>query len=167
MNNFHPFIQKFIDSLAYAKYNVFHWHVVDTQSFPYESKRYPLLWNGAYSKQERYTQEDMLNIVEYGRLRGVKVMIEFDMPGHAAAWCTGYPDICPSPQCLQPLNPASNLTFPLITGLLNEVSNADGQSQYTLFPYNLIHLGGDEVDYTCWEINKSITDWEKANGLSV
>merc|ERR1719456_405732 len=99
-------IQKVIDSLAYAKFNVFHWHVVDTESFPFESRTYPRLWEGAYTKAERYTQEDIYGVVEYARLRGVKVMIEFDMPGHAGSWCAGYPEICPSQQCKQPLNPA-------------------------------------------------------------
>lgn len=45
--------------------------------------------------------------------------------GHAASWCAGYPEICPSATCLQPLNPASNLTFPLITSLLGECTGAD------------------------------------------
>ncbi|RYG62918.1 hypothetical protein EON64_16955, partial [archaeon] len=75
------FIQNVIDSLAYAKYNVFHWHVVDTQSFPFQSLSSPRLWMGAYSKTEKYSHEDIVQIVEYGRQRGVKVMIEFDMPG--------------------------------------------------------------------------------------
>lgn len=159
-----PLLQKTIDALSYAKYNVLHWHVVDTQSFPFESKTYPKLWNGAYSKAEKYTQEDIQSIVEYGRLRGVKVMIEFDMPGHAAAWCAGYPSICPSPQCLEPLNPASDLTFPLITSLIGECAGSNGSP--ALFPYSLLHLGGDEVDYTCWEQSKEIQTWEAEQGLN-
>lgn len=158
------FLQKVVDSLSYAKYNVLHWHVVDTQSFPFESSTYPKLWNGAYSKQERYTQADIRSLVEYGRMRGVKVMIEFDMPGHAASWCVGYPEVCPSASCAQPLNPASNATFPLITSLLGECTGmTSGQG---MFPYNLLHLGGDEVSYTCWEASSDIRAWEAANNLS-
>ena len=89
--------------------------MVDTQSFPMQSKSSPRLWEGAYSPQERYTQDDVAALVEYARLRGVRVMVEFDMPGHAASWCTGYPAICPTYKCLQPLNVASNATFELIT----------------------------------------------------
>ena len=59
----------------------------------------------------------MTALVEYGRQRGVKVMIEFDIPGHAASWCAGYPDICPSETCLQPLDPSSEITFELIEAL--------------------------------------------------
>lgn len=91
-------------------------------------------------------------------------MIEFDMPGHAASWCTGYPSICPSMECKQPLNPASNLTFPLITSLLGECTGySPGKG---IFPYQLLHLGGDEVDYGCWESSPEIQAWEKRNGFA-
>jgi hexosaminidase len=161
-----PFIKSTIDSLAYAKYNVFHWHVVDTQSFPFESKTSPGLWKGSFTSAEKYSQEDIKEVVEYGRERGVKVMIEFDMPGHAASWCTGYPDICPSTTCLQPLNPASNLTFPLITSLLGECTGANNDGKAALFPYSLLHLGGDEVNYACWESSSQIQQWQIDNGLA-
>lgn len=161
-----PMIQKVIDSLAYAKFNVFHWHVVDTESFPFESRTYPRLWEGAYTKAERYTQEDIYGVVEYARLRGVKVMIEFDMPGHAGSWCAGYPEICPSQQCKQPLNPASNATFPLITSLLQECTGQAKDGEPALFPYELLHLGGDEVSYSCWETSSEIQAWEAANNLN-
>lgn len=162
-----PSIKRTIDSLAYAKYNVFHWHVVDTQSFPFESKTLPNLWKGAYTKPERYSQEDVKEVVEYARKRGVKVMIEFDMPGHAASWCAGYPEICPSTTCLQPLNPASNATFPLITSLLSECTSGAGTTDgKPLFPYELLHLGGDEVNYSCWEGSSEIQAWQTAQGFA-
>lgn len=69
------FLENTIDALSYAKYNVLHWHVVDTQSFPFESITYPNLWKGAYSANERYSHEDIVNLVEYGRARGVKIMV--------------------------------------------------------------------------------------------
>jgi hexosaminidase len=156
-------IKRTIDALSYAKFNVLHWHVVDTQSFPFQSVTYPNLWDGAFSKQEKYTQTEMKNIVEFGRLRGVKVMIEFDVPGHAASWCAGYPEICPSITCLQPLDPSNDLTFTLIDSLLGECTgNHQGQG---LFPYDLIHLGGDEVSYTCWETTPHVVEWEKQNDI--
>jgi hexosaminidase len=130
--------------------------------------------------------------------------------GHAASWCTGYPDICPAPTCLQPLDPSSNQTFPLITSLLAECTGADVSSStataaataapytYTpkskravapttahaphphphrtttpsaaqqaaaLFPYSLLHLGGDEVSYTCWDQSADVQQWETDNGI--
>jgi len=143
-----PSIRGIIDSLTYAKLNVLHWHMSDSQSFPFQSKSHPLLWKGAWSDQERYTQADVASIVEYARLRGVRVMVEFDMPGHAAAWCIGYPQICPSTSCPQPLNVANNFTFKLISDLLMECTGGKTSTPgkpYGLFPSNMIHLGGDEV----------------------
>lgn len=162
-------LKRIIDSLPYAKINTLHWHMVDTQSFPMQSRSSPKLWNGAYSPQERYTQSDVAAIVEYARLRGVRVMVEFDMPGHAASWCAGYPEICPSSTCLQPLNVATNKTFDLISGLLAEMTGAKASAPGQpsgLFPDNLIHLGGDEVNTDCWSSTPSIAQWLKARGLT-
>jgi len=57
---------------------------------PLQVKSRPKLWQGAWSPQQRFTQADVKAVVEYARMRAVRVMIEFDMPGHAASWCTGY-----------------------------------------------------------------------------
>lgn len=69
-------IKRMVDSLSYAKLNTLHWHMSDSQSFPFESKTHPKLWDGSWSKQERYTQLDVAGVVEYARLRGVRVMVE-------------------------------------------------------------------------------------------
>lgn len=148
-----------IESLTYAKFNVLHWHIVVEESFPFESVSSPLLWNGAYSPEERYTQEDVAYVVEYARQRGIRVVVEFDMPGHAAAWCVGYPDICPSPTCTEPLNSASNATWTLIEGLIDELSAG-------LFPDNFIHLGGDEVNTDCWTSSPEISAWMTAHNFT-
>eukprot|EP00041_Stephanoeca_diplocostata_P015802 m.303241 g.303241 ORF g.303241 m.303241 type:complete len:536 (+) comp20161_c0_seq1:90-1697(+) len=163
-------IKKMIDSLPYAKLNVLHWHMSDTQSYPLQVKSYPKLWNAAYSDVERYIQEDVADVVEYARLRGVRVMVEFDMPGHAGSWCTGYPEICPSTTCLQPLNVANNQTFAVIEALLMECTggraSAPGNPSPGLFKDNFIHLGGDEVDTSCWSSTPSVAAWLKQQGMS-
>ena len=169
-------IRAIVDSLPYAKLNVLHWHMVDSQSFPFESKSHPKLWtvgagtgNGAYSDQERYTQADIASVVEYARLRGVRVMVEFDMPGHAQSWCLGYPEICPSPTCQQPLNVANNATFDLIGDLLNECTGGSSSTKgkpMGLFPDNMIHLGGDEVNTGCWDSTPSVAKWLKDRGMT-
>jgi hexosaminidase len=82
-------VRGIVDSLSYAKCNVLHWHMSDSQSFPFQSKTHPKMWEGAYSPQEKYTQADIAEMVEYARLRGIRVMVEFDMPGHAGSWCKG------------------------------------------------------------------------------
>ena len=79
-------VRAIVDSLAYAKLNVLHWHMVDIQSFPFESRSSPRLWEGAFAPSQRYTQADVAAVVEHARLRGVRVIVEFDMPGHAASW---------------------------------------------------------------------------------
>jgi len=163
-------IRSVIDSLPYAKLNVLHWHMVDSQSFPFESKSSPKLWEGSFSAQERYTQEDIAAIVEYARLRGVRVIVEFDMPGHASSWCKGYPEICPSTSCLQPLNVANNATFTLIDNLIQELAGDHAgparPARAGLFADNFVHLGGDEVNTGCWSSTPSVAAWLKAQNMT-
>jgi hexosaminidase len=143
--------------------------MVDSQSFPFESKTHPKLWEGAFSAQERYTQADIAAVVEYARERAVRVIVEFDMPGHAASWCVGYPDICPSTSCTQPLNVANNGTFDLITDLLGECTGGAASAKdapHGLFPDNMVHLGGDEVDTTCWSSTPAVAQWLSARNMS-
>lgn len=151
-------IRRIIESLSYAKLNVFHWHISDDQSFPMQSTTSPKLWEGAFSHQQRYTQADIKAVVEFARLRGVRVMIEFDMPGHASSWCTGYPEICPSPHCHSPLNVANDETFDRINSLLKECTG--------LFPGGMMHLGGDEVNTGCWTKTPAVAAWLKARNMT-
>lgn len=155
-------LRHIIDSLPFAKINVLHWHMVDTQSFPFQSKTYPKLWNGAFSEVEKFTQADIKTIVEYARLRGIRVMVEFDVPGHAASWCSGYPEICPSATCQQPLNVANNMTFDVIAGILSECTGSKTSTKdhpSGLFPDDFIHLGGDEVNTDCWTKTPAVQKW--------
>jgi len=157
-------IRSVIDSLPYAKLNVLHWHMSDSQSFPMESKTHPKLWEGSWSAQERYLQSDIADIIEYARARGVRTMVEFDMPGHAGSWCKGYPEVCPSTSCTQPLNLASNATWDLITALLGEMTGANGGK--ALFEDHYIHLGGDEVNTNCWTKSSEISKWLSDRGMT-
>ena len=108
-------------------------------------------------------------------MRGIRVMPEFDVPGHASSWCTGYPKACPSdPECSQPLNVAREGTFDLIDDVVAEcvgVSDAedgdgDGDALGPLFPDELFHLGGDEVDTSCWESDSEISTWLRDRDLT-
>eukprot|EP01060_Flectonema_neradi_P030945 TRINITY_DN458_c0_g1_i18.p1 TRINITY_DN458_c0_g1~~TRINITY_DN458_c0_g1_i18.p1 ORF type:complete len:520 (+),score=132.37 TRINITY_DN458_c0_g1_i18:61-1560(+) len=152
-------LKNIITSFTYAKINTVHWHIVDEQSFPYGSPTYPKLAKmGAYSNFERFTQQDVKDVVEYARQRGVRVVVEIDTPGHAASWCKGHPEICPSPTCLMPLNPATNATFDLIKGLFKDVQDAtiDG----------IFHIGGDEVNTGCWTKSSSISAWLQQHNMT-
>jgi hexosaminidase len=147
-----------IDSLAYTKMNVMHWHLSDTESFPFESPSSPRLSMGSYSAVETYTLGDVSDIVEYARMRAVRVIVEFDAPGHAASWCRGYPEVCPSPTCLEPLNPATPATFEMIRSLLSDLVNGPVFEQF-------VHLGGDEVNFHCWSSTPSIREWMSSKGF--
>ena len=182
-----------IDSLTYAKVNTLHWHLVDSPSFPFDSPSAPLLSKGAYSGQDRYTVEDVAQVrdsrtffcfcfcfgvvcvfspltlrpgqvVEYARQRGVRVMVEIDTPGHAGSWCAGYPAICPSATCLEPLNPATNATFEVLAALFGDITG--GARGRGLFPDNVMHLGGDEVNTDCWTETPAVAQWLAANNLT-
>eukprot|EP00911_Craspedida_sp_UC1_P000889 UC1_evm1s677 len=154
-----------IDSLTYAKINVVHWHIVDQQSFPFDAPSLPKLAQaGAFSPQERFTAMDISEVVEYARARGVRVMPEIDTPGHAASWCKGHPEICPSPTCPEPLNPATEATFDLLAKLFGDITG--GARGKGLFPDNMFHLGGDEVNTACWTQSESISKWLRARNLT-
>ncbi|KVI09559.1 Beta-hexosaminidase subunit alpha/beta [Cynara cardunculus var. scolymus] len=120
-----PMIKKVIDSMAYAKLNVLHWHIVDTQSFPLEIPSYPKLWDGAYSLSERYTVAVAADIVK---------------------------------QVKEPLDISNAFTFKLIDGVLSDFSK--------IFKYKFVHLGGDEVDTSCWSSTPHIKEWLKQQGLN-
>ena len=159
-----PIIRRIIDSMAYSKYNVFHWHLSDIQSFPWHSEDLPRLSMAAYSDTDRYSSGDIADVVAYARERGVRVMMEFDVPGHAGSWCVGYPEVCPSSTCNMPLDPSSNATFSLMRTMFDEITG--GRPGAGLAPEALFHLGGDEVDLGCWTQVPHVNDWLKANNLT-
>ncbi|KAG2713485.1 hypothetical protein I3760_04G178100 [Carya illinoinensis] len=146
-----PVIKKVIDSMTYAKLNVLHWHIVDTQSFPLEIPSYPKLWDGAYSISERYTFVDAAEIVSYAQRRGINVLAEIDVPGHARSWGIGYPSLWPSKNCQQPLDVSNEFTFKVIDGILSDFSK--------VFKFRFVHLGGDEVDTSCWISTPRLRKW--------
>jgi len=89
-------IKRNLDAMAAVKLNVFHWHLSENQGFRIESKRFPKLQemgsDGLY-----YTQAEVRDVISYARDRGIRVVPEFDMPGHSTAWFVGYPDLASAP----------------------------------------------------------------------
>ncbi|KAI5631851.1 glycosyl hydrolase family 20, catalytic domain-containing protein [Phthorimaea operculella] len=154
-----------IDTLAMNKMNVFHWHIVDDQSFPYQSEKFPdLSARGAYHKSMVYTKADIESIVNYATERGVRVIPEFDVPGHTSSWGAAYPSLLT--ECysygkvtsLGPMNPTRNTTYKLLRDLFQEVQG--------VFPDHYIHVGGDEVELNCWQSNPEIQRWMNENNVS-
>ncbi|KAM0836110.1 hypothetical protein ACQ4PT_062513 [Festuca glaucescens] len=139
--------------------NVLHWHIVDEQSFPIEIPSYPKLWNGSYSYSERYTMSDAVDIVRYAEKRGVNVLAEIDVPGHALSWGVGYPSLWPSDSCKEPLDVSNNFTFTVIDGILSDFSK--------VFKFKFVHLGGDEVNTSCWTATPHIKEWLNDNHMNV
>ncbi|XP_006857676.2 beta-hexosaminidase 1 [Amborella trichopoda] len=151
-------IKQVIDSMAYAKLNVLHWHIIDEQSFPLEVPSLPNLWDGSYTKWERYTVEDASEIVEFAKTRGINVMAEIDIPGHAESWGAGYPDLWPSATCREPLDVSKNFTFDVISSILADMRK--------IFPFELFHLGGDEVNTDCWNSTPHVKQWLQDHNMT-
>ncbi|KAK8799450.1 hypothetical protein WA158_005999 [Blastocystis sp. Blastoise] len=151
-------IKSLIDNMSYYKLNVLHWHISDEQSFPMEIEGIDM-FPSSFSAYERYSLEDTEEVVEYARQRGIRVLPEIDVPGHAAIWCKSDPSICPSETCLTPLNPTNEHTFEVIELIIKSIVDR--------FPEAYFHIGGDEVDTGCWKNTPEIADWMKEKGYTI
>lgn len=152
-----------LDAMSYSKFNVLHWHIVDAQSFPLEISTFPMLSKaGAYSPKATYSHDDINKIVQYALDRGIRVVPEFDNPGHSASWGKYYKVTTNCPNYSHnvnniPINPAFDLTWDVISGVVAEST--------TLFPDSFIHSGGDEVVQGCWKEDSTVTNFMNKMGF--
>lgn len=157
-------LEKILNGMMYNKMNVFHWHIVDDHSFPYQSVAFPeLSARGAYTSELVYTQQDIAAIIEYARQRGIRTIAEFDTPGHTRSWGVAHPEILTECEGLYagklgPIDPTKNGTYEFMHRLLEEVTN--------VFPDEYVHLGGDEVGFECWRSSKAISEYMRANNIT-
>jgi hexosaminidase len=159
-------MKRLLDGMAVVKLNVLHWHLSDDQGFRVESHVFPKLQemgsNGQY-----YRQSEIREIVSYARDRGIRVVPEFDMPGHAHSWLIGYPELASAPGSYKfkyylggdsvPFDPSKEETYAFIDKFVAEMA--------ALFPDQYWHIGGDEVDGIPWLANPAIQAFEKSHGI--
>ncbi|XP_015593714.1 beta-hexosaminidase subunit alpha [Cephus cinctus] len=155
-----------LDAMSYNKLNVLHWHIVDDNSFPYQSETYPnLSKEGAYHSSMVYSIANINDIIQYARLRGIWVIPEFDTPGHTRSWGNAYPELLTT--CynstgqpngrLGPIDPTKDSVYSFISTLFTEVVQ--------VFPGSYLHLGGDEVPFSCWASNPDIIKYMDSQKL--
>merc|ERR1739838_183994 len=161
-------IHKVMEGMEYNKMNVLHWHIVDDQSFPFVSKTFPNLHKkGAYDPSTHiYTGEDVSSVIEFGRLRGIRIIPEYDTPGHTQSWGKGQAGLLtacygkdgePNGQ-FGPINPVNEANYKFVGKLWKEIRS--------LFPDKYIHLGGDEVNFDCWKSNPEISKFMQAANIT-
>lgn len=155
------FIKRYIDILAYYKFNVLHWHLTEDQGWRIEIKKYPKLTEiGAWRKEADssiyggyYTQEDIKEIVAYAQSRFITIVPEIEMPGHSLASLASYPENSCTGGPFEVTNmwgvmkdvycAGRDSTFYFLQDILDEVTE--------LFPGKYIHIGGDEVPKDKWK----------------
>ncbi|MCL2123481.1 MAG: beta-N-acetylhexosaminidase, partial [Desulfovibrionaceae bacterium] len=143
-------VKDFIEALSLAKINALHWHLTDDQGWRVESKLFPKLH--AQCAPAYYTQDDLRDVIEFARARGVEIIPEIDLPGHVTSILAAYPELSCSGRELQ-VEPAWGIyatilcagkeeVFDLLLPLLEEIAG--------IFPSPQFHLGGDEAPKTAW-----------------
>jgi hexosaminidase len=181
-------VESLLDAMALHKMNMFHWHLTDDHGWRIEIKKYPRLtqvgaWRAgggfgfdpktttAYGPDGRYggfyTQADVRDVVKYAAARHITIVPEIEMPGHASAALSAYPQFGCTNAPFEPAmtagifngiyDPAKEETFQFLTDVLTEV----GQ----LFPGRYIHIGGDEVPKETWTNSPDCQSLMKREGL--
>ncbi len=159
-----------LDAMAMNKLNVFHMHLTDDDGWRIEIKKYPKLteiggWRGTEcvlpntrkgETFKRYggflSQDDIREIVAYAAKLHISVMPEIDLPGHCLAVCTAYPETLPSkmPDNVSvqghksnAISPAKESNYEMVDDIIGEIAE--------IFPFEYVHIGGDEVNHSLWK----------------
>jgi hexosaminidase len=157
-------LKRNMDGMEAVKMNVLHLHLTDHEGFRVESKRFPKLHqlgsDGLY-----YTQDQVHEFVAYARDRGIRVVPEFEMPGHSRSWYVGYPELASGPGPYQlasgGIEPVMDVTreatYKFLDKFLGEMAN--------LFPDAYFHIGGDEVNGQQWDANPQMQSFIRSHGM--
>ena len=159
-------LKRNLDAMAAVKLNVFHWHLTEDQGFRVESKKFPKL-HQLGSDGNYYTQDQIREIVAYARDRGIRVVPEFDIPGHSTSWLVGYPELgsAPGPYTIErrpgifepALDPTRDEVYKFLDTFLGEMA--------ALFPDEYMHIGGDENEGKQWDRNPAIQAFMQKKGI--
>ena len=160
-------LKRNLDAMAAVKLNVLHWHLSDDQGFRVESKKFPKL-TGMGSDGLFYTQEEIREFIAYAHDRGIRVMPEFDIPGHSRSWFLGYPELSSGsgpytlegggPGYIDPIiDPTRESTYKFLEKFIAEMAK--------LFPDAYFHIGGDEVNGKQWDANPKIQAFIHAHNM--
>lgn len=155
-----------LDAMALVKLNVLHLHLTDDQGFRIESRTHPELPREG-SDGHYFTREQIRTIIAYAADRGIRVVPEFDIPGHATSWLVSHPELgsAPGPYAIERrwgifdpvLDPTNEATYALLAEFLGEMAD--------LFPDPFLHIGGDENNGVHWSANAAIQDFIRTHRL--
>ncbi len=159
-------IKRNLDAMAAVKMNVLHWHLTEDQGFRVECKTFPKLHlegsDGLY-----YTHNQIKDIIEYAAERGIRVVPEFDIPGHSTSWFVGYLEFAslPGPYEIErqwgimdpTFDPTLEATYTFFDKFFKEMT--------ALFPDEYVHIGGDENNGKQWDANPDIQEFMQQIGI--
>jgi hexosaminidase len=158
-------IKRNIDGMAAVKMNVLHWHLTDDEGFRVESKKFPKL-HELGGQGQYYSQAEIKEFLAYARDRGIRVMPEFEMPGHSRSVLVAYPELGSQPgpypagrvqREAVAMDVTQDKTYKFLDKLIGEMAE--------LFHDAYMHIGGDEVDDKPWNSNPKIQEFIHAHGM--
>ena len=159
-------VKRTLDGMAAVKLNVLHWHLSEDQGFRIESKTFPKL-HELGSEGKYYTQDQVREVIAYARDRGIRVLPEFDMPGHTTSYLVAYPELgtAPGPYQLgrkwgifdETMDPSKEEVYRFLDTFLGEMA--------ALFPDAYLHIGGDEVTGRAWNASPTVQDFMYRHGM--
>lgn len=160
-------VKRTLDAMAAVKLNVFHMHLTEDQMFGIESKVYPRLTTVG-AEGNFYTQENIKEIIAYADQRGIRIVPEFDVPGHCTAMLKAYPQLAAVPRDYElqryygVFDPALDVTKPYTYAFLDTLFT----EMTALFPDEYFHIGGDENTGKDWDRNPAIKAYMQQKGMT-
>jgi hexosaminidase len=160
-------VLRVLDGMAAVKLNVLHLHLSDDQGFRVECRAYPKL-HELGSDGDYFTHDDIRELIAFAHDRGIRIVPEFDMPGHATAWFVGYPQLASSPGPYEierrtgisepSFDPTREEVYAFIDGFVAEMAS--------LFPDECYHFGGDEVRPKRWQESATVQAFMRERGFA-